>query len=56
MIEKLFGHLDTQLDKDGIIVHQGKLVDASIVEVPVQGNSREENKELKENSIPPGLG
>jgi IS5 family transposase len=52
MIEKLFGHLDTQLDKDGIIVHQGKLVDASIVEVPVQRNSRQENKELKENNIP----
>lgn len=52
MIEKLFGHLDKQLDTDGIIVHKGKLVDASIVEVPVQRNSRDENKELKEGSIP----
>jgi transposase, IS5 family len=52
MIEKLFGHLDKQLDKDGIIVHKGKLVDASIVEVPIQRNSREENKELKEGNIP----
>jgi IS5 family transposase len=52
MIEKLFSHLDKQLDKDGIIVHKGKLVDASIVEVPVQRNSREENKELKEGNIP----
>lgn len=52
MIEKLFGHLDKQLDRDGIIVHKGKLVDASIVEVPIQRNSRDENKELKEGSIP----
>src|SRR5882762_1495296 len=48
MIEKLFGQLDKQLDKDGIIVHAGKLVDASIVEVPIQRNSREENKDIKE--------
>ena len=52
MIEVLFNHLDRQLDKDGIIVHKGKLVDASIVEVPVQRNSRDENKELKEGEIP----
>lgn len=54
VVEKLFNHLDRQLDKDGVIVHKGKLVDASIVEVPVQRNSREENKELKEGSIPEG--
>jgi IS5 family transposase len=52
MVEKLFNHLDKQLDKDGVIVHKGKLVDASIVEVPLQRNSRDENKELKEGTIP----
>lgn len=52
MVEKLFSHLDKQLDKDGIMVHKGKLVDASIVEVPIQRNSRDENKELKEGNIP----
>lgn len=52
MVDKLFSYLDKQLDKDGIIVHKGKLVDASIVEVPVQRNSRDENKELKEGTIP----
>lgn len=52
MIEKLFSYLDKQLDKDGIIVHKGKLVDASIVEVPVQRNSRDENKQLKEGNVP----
>lgn len=54
LIEKLFKHLDNQLDKDGIIVHKGKLVDASIVEVPIQRNSRDENTELKEGNIPEG--
>jgi IS5 family transposase len=52
MIEKLFAHLDKLLDKDGIIVHKGKLVDASIVEVPIQRNSRDENKQLKEGDVP----
>jgi IS5 family transposase len=52
MVEKLFRHLDKQLDTDGIIVHKGKIVDASIVEVPLQRNSRDENKDLKEGNIP----
>ncbi len=52
MIEKLFSQLDKQLDKDGIIVHKGKLIDASIVEVPVQRNSREDNAILREGDIP----
>ena len=52
MIEKLFNQLDGQLDRDGIIVHKGKLVDASIVEVPIQRNSREENQQLKEGTLP----
>jgi IS5 family transposase len=52
MVEKLFSHLDKQLDKDGIIVHKGKIVDASIVEVPLQRNNRDENKDLKEGNIP----
>jgi IS5 family transposase len=52
LIEQLFDLLDELLNKDGIIVHKGKLVDASIVEVPIQRNSREENKELKEGNVP----
>jgi IS5 family transposase len=52
LIEQLFHQLDELLDKDGIIVHKGKLVDASIVEVPIQRNSREENKALKEGNVP----
>lgn len=52
LVEQLFGVLDKQLDKDGIIVHKGKIVDASIIEVPKQRNSFKENKEIKEGTIP----
>ncbi|TAL56320.1 MAG: IS5 family transposase [Bacteroidetes bacterium] len=52
MIRKLFEMLDKQLDKDGIILHEGKMVDASIVEVPRQRNTREENKKIKEGVLP----
>jgi IS5 family transposase len=52
MVEQLFAYLDKQLDKDGIIVHKGKLVDATIVEAPIQRNSREENKQLGEGTTP----
>lgn len=52
LVEGLFNHLDKQLDKDGVIVHRGKIVDASITEVPIQRNSRDENKQLKEGEIP----
>lgn len=52
MIKKLFDQLDKQLDKDGIIVHKGKLIYASIVEVPIQRNNREENGKLKNGQVP----
>jgi len=52
LIEQLFNVLDKQLDTDGIIVHKGKIVDASIVQVPIQRNSRDQNSELKEGNIP----
>lgn len=52
LIDELFSILDKQLDKDGIIVHKGKILDASIVEVPIQRNSREENNQLKEGNVP----
>jgi IS5 family transposase len=54
LVDKLFSYLDKQLDRDGIIVHKGKLIDAAIVEVPKQRNSRQENEELKEGTVPEG--
>ena len=52
MVRTLFTMLDKVLDKDGIILHEGKMIDASIVEVPRQRNTREENKQIKEGDIP----
>lgn len=52
LIEQLFSTLDKQLDKDGIIVHKGKILDASIVEVPKQRNNPGEIDQLKEGVIP----
>jgi IS5 family transposase len=52
LVEQLFTTLDKQLDKDGIIVHKGKIIDASVVEVPKQGNDPGEIDQLKKGSIP----
>ena len=35
-----------------MIINKGKIVDASIIDAPIQRNSKEENKELKEGKIP----
>ena len=52
LVEVLFKLLDRQLNRDGIIMNAGKMVDASFVEVPVQRNSREENEKIKEGEVP----
>jgi len=52
LIDVLFDLFKSQLEKLGLIVHEGKIVDASFVEVPRQRNSREENKQVKADEIP----
>jgi IS5 family transposase len=52
MTEKLFDLFKTKLTALGLIVHEGKIVDASFVEVPKQRNSREENKQIKDGEVP----
>jgi transposase, IS5 family len=52
LVENLFTMLDKKLDNRGVILHKGKMVDASIVEVPIQRNSREENKQIKGGETP----
>lgn len=52
LVEKLFSLLDKTLNKKGVILHKGKMVDASIVEVPIQRNSRDENDQLKNGQTP----
>lgn len=49
---KLFNCFYAELEKQGLIASEGKMVDASFHEVPRQRNSREENKTIKEGGIP----
>jgi IS5 family transposase len=46
--EKLFENFRNYLHDCGLYVNEGKIVDASFVEVPRQRNSKEENKQIKE--------
>lgn len=50
--EKLFELFLNELRKKGLLLNEGKIVDASFVEVPIQRNSREENKQIKEGKTP----
>lgn len=52
IVEKLFKHFREELQKKNLIANEGKIIDASFVEVPIQRNTREENKEIKEGKIP----
>jgi IS5 family transposase len=45
--EELFGLFNQHLDGLGLFVNEGKIVDASFVEVPRQRNTREENEKIK---------
>jgi len=47
LIDKLFDHFVFQLEKAGMIVNEGKMVDATIVSAPRQRNNREENAKIK---------
>lgn len=52
VVGKLFNQFHSELDKLGYIINEGKIVDASFVEVPRQRNNREENKQIKSGEIP----
>jgi IS5 family transposase len=54
IIENLFERFNSLLEDKGLIGHEGKIIDASFVEVPRRRNSREENKVLKEGGLPKG--
>jgi len=45
--EKLFELFHTHLDERGLFVNEGKIIDASFVEVPRQRNRKEENEKIK---------
>lgn len=51
-VEKLFDLFKEELQKKNLIANEGKIIDASFVEVPIQRNSREENKKIKQGETP----
>jgi IS5 family transposase len=52
MLEKLFERFNRFLGRRGYAAELGSMIDASIVEVPKQRNSRDVNKKIKEGEIP----
>src|SRR5665811_786157 len=52
VIEKLFDRFDQHLGAKGYIARGGQIVDATIVPVPKQRNTREENEAIKGGETP----
>ena len=52
LMATLFARFAEQLEALGYRARQGQLVDASLVSVPVQRNTREENAQLKAGEVP----
>lgn len=50
--KQLFELFLNKLNQDGLIAKEGKMMDATLVSVPIQRNTREENKEIKDGEIP----
>jgi len=52
LVEILFNTFLKKLEELNLVVHEGKIIDASFVEVPRQRNTREENKQIKQGEVP----
>ena len=52
LIERLFGRFDQHLEAKGYIARGGQIVDATIVAVPRQRNTRDENEAIKDGQTP----
>jgi len=52
VINDLFSIFTENLEKLGLIVNQGRIIDASFVEVPRQRNKKDENESIKNGEIP----
>lgn len=53
-VAQLFAEFDSFLNDQGFRARKGQIVDASIVKVPIQRNSRDENKQIKNGEHPKG--
>jgi IS5 family transposase len=54
VIEELFDMFETYLRSQGLQARGGQIIDATLVPVPKQRNTREENKEIKAGRLPEG--
>jgi len=52
LVEELFSLFLSKLEALNLIINEGKIIDASFVEVPRNRNSREENKQIKNGETP----
>ncbi len=52
IVKELFDRFNGYLQARGYRAQRGQIVDASIVRVPIQRNSREENDRIKEGQVP----
>jgi len=48
----IFVAMNRQLERKGYIARSGQLLDATVVRVPIQRNSRQENEEIKQGKVP----
>lgn len=52
VMKRIFDAFTEHLFRRGLVVHDGIIVDATFVEAPVQRNTKEENRQIKEGKIP----
>lgn len=52
LIKVLFERFDQFLRQNGFMAQKGRIIDVSIIAVPKQRNSRDENKQIKDGQIP----
>ena len=55
LIEPIFYIFLRQIETLGMVLNEGKIIDASFVEVPKQRNTKEENSQLKGGEIPKSI-
>lgn len=51
-VRKLFKSFDSHLASKGLVGKEGKIIDASFVDVPRQRNSRDDNDKIKKGEVP----
>ena len=52
LMESLFHRFGSQLEAEGYQARSGQIVDATIVRAPIQRNSREDNRRIKDGEVP----